>query len=282
MRKLGVHLMVWNGQVTQAELNRLPAIREMGYDGVEVPIFNLEPFDVATVWATIEGAGLACTTSTALPAGLSLIDADARAEAVRWLAGVIRITADLGASLLCGPMAVPVGELRGRGFTPAEWNSAVIAFREVGQIAADHGVTLALEPLNRFETFFLNTATDAVRLMAEVDSPSVGLLLDTFHMHIEEKSTPAAIRLAAPYLKHFHCSENDRGTVGSGQVAWSTVFPALDSFGYDGWLVVESFGAAIPELAAATCVWRPLASSPEALAEGSLRYIRSKVSPHTP
>ena len=161
----------------------------------------------------------------------------------------------------------------GRGYTQAEWDSCVQAFKTVGATAADCGVALALEPLNRFETFMINTVADGVRLMEEVDNPAVGLLLDTFHMHIEEKSTPDAIRAAGRHLKHFHTSENDRGSVGSGQVAWADTLQALDEIGYDGWLVVESFNAVIPELAGATCIWRPVAESPEALARESIEFL---------
>ena len=241
MNKLSIHLMVWSGDVGQAELDRLPAIKAMGYDGVEVPIFGLDTFDAPAVCAAIENAGLSCTASTALPAGLALIDADVRTESVRWLQNVVKITANLGASILCGPMAAPVGDLRGRGYTSTEWESCVIALQEVGQAASDFGVTLALEPLNRFETFIPNTTADAVKLMEAVDTPSVGLLLDTFHMNIEEKSIPDAIRYAAPHIKHFHCSENDRGTVGTGLVPWPNIFQALRDINYSDWLVVESF-----------------------------------------
>ena len=140
--------------------------------------------------------------------------------------------------------------------------------------ASGVGVQLAFEPLNRFETFFLNTAADGVRLAQAVDSSAFGLLLDTFHMHIEEKSTPEAIRHAAGHIVHFHASENDRGIAGTGQVAWAEVFAALDDAGYAGWVTVESFNAVIAELAGATCVWRPLAESPEMLARESLAYLR--------
>ncbi len=274
---LGVHLMVWSGQVGEAELALLPAIREMGYDGVEIPIFAPDALDPSRVRAGVEAAGLRCTASTALPAEVSLIDSPRRAESVAWLQEVVRCAAALGAPVLCGPLAAPVGALRGRGYTASEWESAVHALRAVGDVAGELGVRLAFEPLNRFETFFLNTVADGVRLVAEVDHPAVGLLLDTFHMHIEEKSTPAAIHLAGPRLYHFHASENDRGTVGTGQVAWSQVFRALAEIDYGGWVVVESFNAVIPELAGATCIWRPLAESPEALARESLAFLRRQI-----
>ncbi|MEM7128858.1 MAG: sugar phosphate isomerase/epimerase family protein [Chloroflexota bacterium] len=273
---LGIHLMVWSGNVTEAEMVLLPKIKEMGYDGVEIPIFDPKAIDVSMIRQAISDSGLRYTTSTAMAKGLSLIDADSSKQGFAWMQQVIRTAAALGANLLCGPMCVPVGELRGRGYSEEEWERCVHSFQEIGKIAADEGVTIALEPLNRFETFMLNTVDDGVKLMDQVNHPSVGLLLDTFHMHIEEKSIANAIRRAGKHIKHFHCSENDRGTVGTGQVAWEETFQALDEINYDGWMVVESFNAVIPELAGATCIWRQLAESPEALAQQSLQFLRNQ------
>jgi D-psicose/D-tagatose/L-ribulose 3-epimerase len=267
--------MVWNGQVGTAELALLPALQVMGYDGVELPLFDPDGFPADLIRAQLSETALRCTVSTAMPPGINLIDADRRAAGVAFLRRVIEQAAVLGAQLVCGPLAAPVGERRGRGYTAAEWASCVQGLQAVGTVAADHGITLALEPLNRFETFIVNTVADGVRLLDEVDQPAVGLLLDTFHMHIEEKNSAAAIRHAARHLKHFHASENDRGIVGSGQVPWPSIFGALQDIQYNSWIVVESFGHAIPELAGAACVWRPLAPSPEQLARDSLRYLRA-------
>lgn len=265
--------MVWSGNVGAEELALFPQIKAMGYDGVEIPIFAPEAIDVPKVKTALAASGLVCTTSTAMAGGLSLIDADVQADSIEWLQSVVQVAAALGSTVLCGPMPVPVGELRGRGYTQAEWDTCVQSLRAVGNVAESEGVSLALEPLNRFETFMFNTTDDGIRLCEEVDSPAVGLLLDTFHMHMEEKSTTDAIRRAGHHIKHFHCSENDRGTVGTGQVPWTGVFQALDDIDYHDWLVVESFNAVIPELAGATCIWRPLAESPYALAQDSLRFI---------
>lgn len=274
MPTLGVNLMVWNGQVGAAELALLPQIKQMGYDSVELPVFGPDALAIPAVQQALAAHELHCTISTALPATVNLIDEECRAAGVAYLQQVIEVAAQVGATVICGPLAAPVGERRGRGYTQAEWDSCVTGLQAAGKIAAAHRITLALEPLNRFETFIVNTVADGVRLVEEVDNPAVGLLLDTFHMHIEEKSTAAAIRHARRHIKHFHASENDRGTVGSGQVAWPSVFGALRDIDYRGQIVVESFGHAIRELAGAACVWRPLAASPEALANGSIHYLR--------
>ena len=273
MARFGINLMVWNGAVGAKELALLPQIKEMGYATVELPVFGAADLEIGAVRQALTAQGLTCTLSTALPAGVNLIDEACRAVGVSYLQEIIDVAAQVGAALICGPLAAPVGERRGRGYTQAEWDSCVLGLRAVGAFAAAAGITLALEPLNRFETFIVNTVADGVRLVEEVDNQAVGLLLDTFHMHIEEKSTAAAIRHAGRHLKHFHASENDRGTVGSGQVAWPSVFGALREINYQGQIVVESFGHTIPALAGATCVWRPLAASPAALASGSIQFL---------
>jgi D-psicose/D-tagatose/L-ribulose 3-epimerase len=273
MADFGVNMLVWSGRLGAEEMALLPRIRAMGYHSVELPIFAPDEVDTAMIRTAMQAHGLGCTVSTALPAQTTLIDATTQSAALHFLEAVIRQASALGAALVCGPLALPVGELRGRGYLPAEWDAGVHSLRQAGEIAAQHEVVLAFEPLNRFETFFLNTTEDGVRLMEEVNHPAVGLLLDTFHMHIEEKSTPEAIRRAGRHLFHFHASENDRGIVGSGQVPWPAVIQALHAIDYRGRITVESFNAVIPELAGATCIWRPLAQSADELARESVLFL---------
>jgi D-psicose/D-tagatose/L-ribulose 3-epimerase len=135
-------------------------------------------------------------------------------------------------------------------------------------------VTAAIEPLNRFETFFLNTADDAARFCDEVGHPNVGILFDTFHANIEEQSIADGYRKVARHLKHVHTCENDRGTPGSGHVEWDAVFAALAEIGYDGWLTIESFGSNLPEIAAAAAIWRDLAATPEAVAFDGIGFLK--------
>src|SRR5439155_12763980 len=120
-------------------------------------------------------------------------------------------------------------------------------------------IEIAIEPLNRFETYFLNTAADAVTFCQEIGDPPIGILLDTFHANIEGKSIGASVRVAAPHLKHLHTCENDRGVPGSGHVAWTEFFAAVAEIGYDRWLTIESFGFALGALSAAAAIWRDLA-----------------------
>ena len=277
MARLGINLMAWSGRVGPAELDLLPRIAGLGYDGIEVPVLAPETIDAGRVRARLAETGLACTASGALPPASSLLDPAQRAAGVAWIDRSLATAAACGASLLCGPFCAPVGALPGRPRTAAEWDSCVIGLRDAGDRAAERGMVLAVEVLNRFETHFLNTVDDALRLIREVEHPAVGVHLDTFHLNIEEKDLAAAILRAGPHLAHVHVSENDRGTVGSGHIAWTSVRDALAEIGYlasDRWITAETFAGSVPEIAAATAIWRPIVADPWSFARDSLDFTR--------
>ena len=146
--------------------------------------------------------------------------------------------------------------------------------RDLSAYAADHGVTICVEPLNRFETSFLNLASQAIEVVDRVDSKNCGLLLDTFHMNIEERSIGDAIRAAGPRMRHLHTCENDRGAPGSGHVPWDEVAKACGEIGYKGPMVIESFTSKVKSIARAAAIWRSFAASQDALATDGLRFLR--------
>ncbi len=160
------------------------------------------------------------------------------------------------------------------GVEVGEWKWAVECYQSLGPVLERHGVTVALEPLNRFETYFLNTAADAVALCDAIGHPNVGILFDTFHANIEEKDIGRAYRAVAKHLKHVHTCENDRGIPGSGHVEWNDVFAALREAKYDGWLTIESFGFALGELSAAASIWRDIEPSPELIAWEGVKFLK--------
>jgi D-psicose/D-tagatose/L-ribulose 3-epimerase len=170
-----------------------------------------------------------------------------------------------------------VGYLPGRRRTADEWKWAVECYQSLGPVLARHNVTVAIEPLNRFETYFLNTAADAVALCDQINHPNVGILFDTFHANIEEKNIGQAYRTVAPHLKHVHTCENDRGIPGSGHVEWKDVFQALRDIRYDGWLTIESFGFALGELSAAASIWRDIAPTPESIAFEGVKFLKQNM-----
>ena len=274
--KFGANLFLWTANFTESDLPVLPRIRDAGFDGVEAAIFRGRDFAVDIFRRGLAEAGLECTMCSVLTGGLSLIaDEEAvRSKAMDLLRENIATTAEAGARILAGPLYAPVGYLPGRRRTQEEWSRAVDGWQTLGPWLEQHSVTVALEPLNRFETFFLNTAADAARFCDEVGHPNVGILFDTFHANIEEKSIADGYRTVARHLKHVHTCENDRGTPGSGHVEWEQVFAALRETGYDGWLTIESFGSNIREIAAAAAIWRDLAPTPEAIAFDGIRFLK--------
>ena len=263
--KFGVTTYVWTLEFTPSHLALLPRIKEGGFDGVEIPFFHLKEFPAAEIRKGVEANGLECTASMVLLDGLSLIseDPEVRRKTRAHLADTIEVAAEAGARIIAGPVYSPVGYLPGRRRTADEWNWAVEGYQSLADKLAANGVTLAIEPLNRFETYFLNTAADAAALCEQVGHPNVGILFDTFHANIEEKDIAAGYRTLGKHLKHVHTCENDRGTPGSGHVEWGAVFQALRDIRYDGWLVIEGFSFTLGDLSAATRLWRDIEVTPE-------------------
>ena len=275
--KIGVNTLIWTGGFEKSNLNLLPAIKARGFDGIEIARFDFNGFPAVEVGRAVRDAGLECIGCSALTGQVSLVsdDAGVRRQAREFIASAVRATAEMGANLLVGPYITPVGYLPGRRSTEEEWKHAVEGLRMVGELLDQYQVSLALEPLNRFEAYFLNTVDDAVKLCEEAGHPRIGILFDTFHANIEEKDVPAACSRAGKHLKHVHTCENDRGIPGSGHVAWDGVMGVLRDMNYQGWLVIESFGFTIKEIAAAACIWRDIAPSPEAIAFEGVKFLRS-------
>lgn len=277
--KLGINTFIWSAEFSEAQLPLLPKIKQAGFDGIEVAIFEPGRFDAKMIRRALAENGLECTIVSVLPREMSLIveDHSVRAATLEHMRRVAEETANAGATVVAGPLYSPVGYLPGRRRTPDEWSNAIDSYRKLGPTFAEHGVTLAVEPLNRFETFFLNTADDAALLMQAVNHPNVGILFDTFHANIEEKDIAAGYRKVGPWLKHVHTCENDRGIPGSGHVEWKAVFQALHDVNYDGWLTIESFGFALPELAAAASIWRDIETTPDAIAFEGIKFLQAQL-----
>ena len=275
--KLGVNSFLWTANFGPDQFNILPRVKEWGFDAFEIPIFDPSKIDPGVVRRELDANGLACTICAILPPGLSPIDGDSavRAKTLQHLVRCVEFTAEMGTKLLSGPVYAPVGYLPGRRRTSDEWTWAVECFQGLGPTLQAHGVTLAIEALNRFETFFLNTNADAAALCDAVGDPRIGVLVDTFHANIEEKSVPEACRQLGPRLRHIHACENDRVIPGTGHMDFVGMVKALREIGYNGYLTIESFGFNLPEMAAAAAIWRDLALQPEDIASQGVAYLRS-------
>lgn len=275
----GVTTYIWSAEFTSAQFDVLPRLREAGFDGVEIPVFRPDAVDVRGLRRGLELSGMRCEVAAALVPGLSLASDDpaVRRRTIEHVAHIIEVAAALEASVVAGPLYTPVGWLPGRRRTTDEWKRVVEGHQQLAPVLAAHGISLAIEPLNRFETYFLNTVADGLALCDAIGSPHVGLLFDTFHASIEEKDAARACRAAARHLKHVHTSENDRGTPGSGHVDWPGVFAALREADYRGWYTIESFGFALGDLSAAASIWRDIEPDPERIAFDGIEFLKANV-----
>lgn len=276
--RYGMNLLLWTGEMNEGMVPVLEMLKSLGYDGVEVPIFNTS-LDYAAWGERLDRLGLQRTAVTVRSVDDNPISADAgiRKKGVQGTKQVLDCCAALGATHLVGPFHSALGHFSGKGRTEDEWKWGVEAMREVAEHAGRVGVILGVECLNRFETYLLNTHADAAKFARQVGHPNCRVMYDTFHANIEEKSIAQAIHSCADVLCHVHISENDRSTPGRGNVRWAENFDTLRNINYNGWMVVEAFGLALPELAAATKIWRRMFESEEQLARDALAFMRSEV-----
>jgi len=277
--KLGVNTLIWSDGFDSSHTKLFGSIREAGFDGIEFPLFTPEPRPNTEIRRGLEAAGLECTFCTILPPGLNTISSDGgvRARSKQYWMDTVRTVAEMGGKILCGPVYSPVGHFVGRRRTPDEWAWAVECFADLGRTLSDYDVTLAIEPLNRYETYFLNTAIDTVALCEEVNHAKVGILFDTYHANIEEKQVGEALRQSAPFLRHVHTCENDRGIPGTGHVDWDSVFATLRDIQYDGWLTIEGFGFSLGALSSAASIWRDLAPTSGAIAFDGIKFLKDQL-----
>jgi D-psicose/D-tagatose/L-ribulose 3-epimerase len=277
--KFGVNTWVWTSPLTTRELERLADhVSKLGFDWIEVPLENLDDLDYERSAEIIRSYGLGVSTCAAMGPDRDLIHPDPaiRESGMAYLRSAIEATQTLGATNLVGPLYSAVGRTWQMTEEERAWDTDLLV-ENLGQLArhaADHGVVLCVEPLNRFETSFINLAGQVVDVVDRVGHPACQIMLDTFHMNIEEKSLGDAIRCAGPRLKHLHACENDRGAPGTGHVPWDEVARALRDIRYDGPVVIESFTAKVKSIARAAAIWRALAPNQDVLAIEGQQFLR--------
>jgi D-psicose/D-tagatose/L-ribulose 3-epimerase len=276
--KTGMNLLLWTTHVTSEHFPIFARLKKTGFDGVEIPLFQGDAAHYKAIRKELDNLGLGCTTVTLVTPEANPISPDTglRKAAVDRLKWAIDMNVTLGSDLMAGPYHSPLGIFSGSGPTPDEKKRAADVLRQVAELAQKANVRLAIEYLNRFECYFLTTAADARTLVKQVDHPSFRSMYDTFHANIEEKNITQTILNFADSFIHVHISENDRGTPGTGHVHWDETFQALRKVGYDGWLTIEAFGRALPDLAAATRVWRDLFPRAEEVYEQGLKFMTQK------
>ena len=278
--KLGMCMFLWTTKVDAGHEALMADIRATGFDGVDIPVFEGARADYARLGTLLDGLDLQRTAVSAIgdPA-LDLISPDravrqAGIDRMRW---VLDCTAELGADRVSGPLHSVLGQFSGQGPTADEIARAIDSQQAIGAHAATVGVTVGLEALNRFECYLVNTMADLSALLARINHPNIRAMYDTFHCNIEETDPIAALTAHKADVVHIHISENDRGVPGRGNIPWAETFAAIKSIGYDDWLTIEAFGRGLPDLAAATKVWRDFAESPQAVYREGYADIRAQM-----
>jgi D-psicose/D-tagatose/L-ribulose 3-epimerase len=275
---VGINLLLWDGTITEDQVHALELLADMGYDGVEFPLFSFNYPVAKKLRKHLDRLKLKCTVCTCVPPEANPISPDKkiRQAGLNHIKKAIKTCDILGADTLIGPLASPCGTLVGRGRTEDEWNWCVEIMKKSALEAQKVGVDIAFEAINRFETYFINTAGDAYQLAKEVEEKNFGILFDTFHANIEELNMGKSLKAVIDKVYHVHISENDRGIPGSGHIRFGEIFKILKANQYNRWLTIEAFGNAVPEVAAATCIWRTMFESNEALCKQGLDFIRTQ------
>jgi D-psicose/D-tagatose/L-ribulose 3-epimerase len=275
--KIGMCMFLWTTSVGRKHEKLLRDIRQTGFDGVEIPIFEGTPDDYRRLGDLLDRIGLERTAVSAMgdPA-MNLISPDqaTRRRGIDYMKWAIDCAEALGANTLSGPLHSTLGQFSGNGPTAAELKRSVSSQRAIGDHAGKHGVTIGLEALNRFECYLVNTMDDLAAHIDAIGHPNIRAMYDTFHSNIEEADPIGAFTRNRDRIVHVHISENDRGVPGRGNIPWAETFRALRENGYDGWLTIEAFGRALKDLAAATKVWRDFSETPEAVYRDGYRHIR--------
>ncbi len=281
MNRLGMNLFTWTMTMDEDLSDTLAYLKRTGFDFVEMPVGTTPgaPPDLAK-WQRLgqqaQSLGLDVQTCSLLPPELTLLSPDpaTRKAGVTYLKQVVDCSAAAGSTILMGPFFAGFKTFTGKPATADEWAWSVEGMYQIAEHAQQQGVMLAIESLNRFETYLLTCADDTRRYIEAVDHPYCRAAFDSFHANIEEKSVVAAIQTLAPYLVHVQLSENDRSTPGQGQVDFETILQVLTDIEYSGPIAIEAFGVNPPELAAATHIFRPMFASPEQLAKEGYSFLK--------
>ncbi len=271
-----MNMLLWGAETRTAHIPVFEGLASAGFDGVEISVVGQSSSQLKLMREAVLGLGLELTASTFIPADVNPIATDpaTRRKALDYLRARIDDAATLGSELLVGAVYQAHKVFSGRGPTDQEWEWSRQYLRAAGEHAADAGVRLGLEFLNRFEVYLINTAADAALMCRDVGLDNVGVLYDTHHAHIEDPDPVIALPAAGDHLFHIHLSESHRGTLGSGQVNWDETFATLDFLGYSGWLTIEAFGMSDPAIVGAANIWRQAFDSEEQLYRDGLRFIR--------
>jgi D-psicose/D-tagatose/L-ribulose 3-epimerase len=273
MVRFGMHSSLWTAAWTREAAERVvPTAARHGLDVIEIALLHPDQVDAAHSRALFERHGVAPTCSLGLPfAACAPLHPE---QATAFLLQALEVAHQIGSNTLTGVTYSTLGYTTGTSPTEAEYAAIARALKPVAARAGELGMTLGLEPCNRYETHLLNTAAQTVELIERIGEPALMIHLDTYHMNIEEKGFKSGVDKAGKYLKYIHLSESDRGVPGTGTVDFPATIAALAAAGFEGDLVGEAFINMPPELAKALSVWRPVANSPEEVLDPGMTYLK--------
>jgi D-psicose/D-tagatose/L-ribulose 3-epimerase len=274
--RFGICLYLWTTDLTDEHLHLIGDLRRLGYDGVEVPLSSGNASDYRRIRQVLDDEGMACTTIINVGPDKDTVSPDpaVRQAALDELTFGIETSALLGSEVMSGPYQCAYAHFTGAGPTEAELERSAEVLRKAAELAEPAGVRLAAEFLNRHESYLVNTMAAGADLARRVDHPAFGILYDTHHAHAEENDVGAAIRNHAEHIHHVQFSENNRGSLGRGQVDWAATVAALKAVEYDGWVSAEAFAADVPGLSSAAHVWRDTFDSKDGFARGAITFMR--------
>ena len=279
MAKIGINTFLWTTVWNENTFRILENITKLGFDVVQIPILDLDAFDAEGISKALQHLGLDCYISAGLKDNMDVTsnDRQTRLRGVEYLRNCVRLANQMGSPFLSGSFHSVFGKKALEPVSNLEWEHSAECLRLVAQEARQHGMDLVLEPINRYESFLVNTAEQAKRLIGMIGEPNIKIQLDTFHMNLEEENQAETIRACGKDLTHFHVAENHRGRFGRGTIPWDEIFVALCDINYQGAIVIETFVPEVRDVALAAAIWRQMASSADALAQEGLVFIRDLV-----
>lgn len=276
--KFGVSTWLWTSPFTTETIELFPKIKAMGFDAVEIPVEYPEKIDAKKVKAALNQHGLEAIVCGAFGPTRDLTNDDPAVHETcfQYITQCLDFCNEWGTKFLAGPMYSAVGKARmvAPEQRKKEWDRAVTNIHKVSKLAQERDLEIALEPLNRFESDMINTAEDVLRLVNDVNHPAAKIMLDGFHMAIEERNIELAITSVGGRLIHLQVAENYRGTPGTGQTPWNSFRQGLQNINYSGVISIESFTPEVKELAGAVCIWKNLALSQDGFAQDGLHFLK--------
>ena len=274
--KLGIHAYEWCSEWSDKTLGIIDTVRNLGFDFIEIPLMRLDLFDPKAVKERLDGFEV-CTSNVLLSDDVDItsFDPDIRKNGVDYLKSCVLASAEAGAKMFSGVIYSQYMKNAKCMPTEAEWEFSASSLKEVARYAASLGVSIAVEPVTRYESYLLNTSEQARKLIGMIDEPNAFVHLDSYHMNVEEKSFHGAVITAGDKLSNFHMCENDRGIPGTGHIDWDGIFRGFKEVGFSGYLGFEGFSDCTDNMS--TWVWRKLAPDGDTFVRESMKFAREMI-----